>query len=923
MEEAVKSRKERRKEARQAKQQQRFQSWAHHQASKKHKKDLVKSNSHKLASSYESLNSTVGKLSQKNEDSFKPDSMPSRKSKTKISTAKRSRTKFEEYLEMEKHGAVVSVEEDLAFEMRLAKKLKVKRGKISGPDDGINDILDGIPIYEGSLQVDCLNKELDHSLEHDQGTDDVIPDSKLKTTKKKSKLKDTEYKKEAEKKLKLKDKHPKYGKVQVASLKKTKIRFEDSIGREGQKTVSADEDLTVEKHLAKKLKAKDGNLGGLDDGINELVDLICSDTEFVEAEPKVQRKQKRKKSGNSSLIKIKSSKLLEGSNSCVKNKGQVLLVDNESSEISAAEDAVFLHDGQDENDEHEESEENINSESESFKAKNFGSNRSILKGSGSAKFDKEHNVVNSFVKYVAPHMRLNLTDGSSESAHIRRHIRGLLNRLSESNVETIAGEVSIVFQSDGRSLVAHIVGDEVLASCSKGPRGNEQYAAVFAAFVSGIAASVGMDFGAKVLASLATSFEEEYRKGDGLSLRNLTLLLAYLYTFGLCSSDLIYDLLTLLSQRLEELDVSTILTILQCCGMSLRRDDPASMKDFIVGVQQQVQKLKAQPPGTQDGMPKIGGKRMEFMLETICEIKNNKKRQKEESTPHNRLKKWLQKLRVEEVQLRGIKWDKLLDPNKKGQWWHSGEIETTGKDSTAEIADVIDAEAAEAQKMLHLAAAQRMNTEARRAIFCIIMSGEDYLDAFEKILRLNLPGKQDREILRVLVECCLQEKVFNKYYSLLAAKLCHHDKNHKFTLQYCLWDHFKQLDSMEMRRLANLARFLADLIGSFSLSLAVLKAVDFTDSAVLTSKVMMHFHILFETLFTQHSDNDIWNIFTRIASPPELENLRNGLELFIHQHLTKNDLTGTQIGTTETASLIANKIKIVKKALANVSGVLL
>jgi hypothetical protein len=44
--------------------------------------------------------------------------------------------------------------------------------------------------------------------------------------------------------------------------------------------------------------------------------------------------------------------------------------------------------------------------------------------------------------------------------------------------------------------------------------------------------------------------------------------------------------------------------------------------------------------------------------------------------------------------------------------------------------------------MLQLAAAQRMNTDSRRAIFCIIMSGEDYIDAFEKLLRLELPGKQ-------------------------------------------------------------------------------------------------------------------------------------------------------------------------------------
>lgn len=41
--------------------------------------------------------------------------------------------------------------------------------------------------------------------------------------------------------------------------------------------------------------------------------------------------------------------------------------------------------------------------------------------------------------------------------------------------------------------------------------------------------------------------------------------------------------------------------------------------------------------------------------------------------------------------------------------------------------------------------------------------------------------------MRVLVECCLQEKVFNKYYCVLASKLCSHDKNHKFTLQVFLF----------------------------------------------------------------------------------------------------------------------------------------
>ncbi|KAA8516887.1 hypothetical protein F0562_017295 [Nyssa sinensis] len=479
-------------------------------------------------------------------------------------------------------------------------------------------------------------------------------------------------------------------------------------------------------------------------------------------------------------------------------------------------------------------------------------------------------------KYVAPHLRSRVGNESEEFSQIRRRVRGLLNRLSESNVESITGrsvhnlpllqpQLSNIpcLQSLGRTVGCQIISEEILASCSGGPRGNEQYAAVFAAFVAGMACLVGIDFGAKLLASLAKCFEDVYLEGDNLSLRNLTLLLSYLYIFGVCSSDLIYDFMIILSKRLMEIDVSTILTILQCCGMKLRGDDPAAMKNFILSVQNRANELKV---SSRDGEAKTSGKRMEFMLETICDIKNNKKRPKEDTAHHTRIKKWLQKLRVEDVLIRGLKWSKLLDPDKKGQWWLSGDMAST-TDNIEEVASTIDREALEAQKMLQLAAAQRMNTDARKAIFCIIMSGEDYIDAFQKLLRLDLPGKQDREVMRVLVECCLQEKVFNKYYTVLAAKLCSHDKNHKFTLQYCLWDHFKELESMELIRSMNLSKFVAEMVASFTLSISVLKGVDLSDTAQLTPKRIVHFRMLFEAIF-DYSDSLIWNIFTRIAVTP-------------------------------------------------------
>lgn len=63
-------------------------------------------------------------------------------------------------------------------------------------------------------------------------------------------------------------------------------------------------------------------------------------------------------------------------------------------------------------------------------------------------------------------------------------------------------------------------------------------------------------------------------------------------------------------------------------------------------------------------------------------------------------------------------------------------------------------EAASNAKLYNLAKKQGMNTELRRTIFCIILSSEDYLDAFEKLMRLGLKGSEEREIVYVLLRCC-------------------------------------------------------------------------------------------------------------------------------------------------------------------------
>lgn len=692
------------------------------------------------------------------------------------------------------------------------------------------------------------------------------------------------------------------------SLKARRKKFRESYEM-GVTDVSmaSKKDQDLERKLAKKLKVKDGKLRGMDDGLNILLDGMSSNVDFIgegevpgaEMPSKKLKKRSSKNRANDGILSEEGpqagsiteiSGAVDTSNQDVgltefpvgapsskkHKKGKLLKQQQEGSDVNATAKCVS-------------------------KPANSGEKEAAMMRVPSLVPGKKTNE-----KYMAPHLRACVGNEPEEHTQIRRRIRGLLNRLSESNVESVTGEISMIFQTIARSAASQIISEEILASCSGGPRGNEQYAAVFAAFVAGMACLVGVDFSAKFMASFAKCFEDEYDKEDNLSLRNLTLLLCYLCIFGVCSSDLVYDFLIMLSKQLTEVDVSTILTVLQCCGMKIRADDPAAMKDFIVSVQKRTNELKASGGG---GQEKIYSKRMEFMLETICDIKNNKKRPKEDPAHHTRIKKWLQKLKVDDILIRGVKWNKLLEPDKKGQWWLSGDA-ASATDNVVEVANSIDKDVLETQRMLQLAAAQRMNTDARRAIFCIIMSGEDYIDAFEKLLRLDLPGKQDREIMRVLLECCLQEKVFNKYYTVLASKLCEHDKNHKFTLQFCLWDHFKELESMQLMRSMHLAKFVAEMVASFTLSLAILKTIELGDITQLTPKKIMHFRMLFESIF-EYADSQVWNMFTRVAVTPELESLRQGIEFFVKEYILKAN------------KALSPKFKLAKKALRNLEGVLM
>jgi len=292
--------------------------------------------------------------------------------------------------------------------------------------------------------------------------------------------------------------------------------------------------------------------------------------------------------------------------------------------------------------------------------------------------------------------------------------------------------------------------------------------------------------------------------------------------------------------------------------------------------------------------------RARVFVSMLVELKNNKHRAKEREAAEGtlgRLQKVLRQLAssgsVSEPPPFTVKWAELTDADTHGRWWLVGGAwagrQPGGKaaaagggggDGGGGSSGGVRGRASKEEKLAALAQAQRMNTDLRRQIFVAIMGAEDYLDAHDRLGRLRLRKGQQPEVVRVLLECCGQEGLFNRFYGLLAARLCASHREIRFTLQFAFWDEFKALPESSLHRAANVAKLLAHVLSRGALSLGLLKVVKWH---TMSQRLLFFWQVFCVELLSEPSA-----ALLKVLAPlrePENAELRDGLQLFSARHL--------------------------------------
>lgn len=494
--------------------------------------------------------------------------------------------------------------------------------------------------------------------------------------------------------------------------------------------------------------------------------------------------------------------------------------------------------------------------------------------------DKKGNIVNNVSSVAHSKLPEAMQDNNEKQCRLKKQLKGLLNRLAESNMHIIANQIDELYMSNSRNDMNTILSELIMQALIAPVITPDRLICEYMMLITILHANVGTEVGAHFLLTFVKKFDEMLKISQDVEdkqLDNLVLMLSHLYNFKVYSHQLLYQILNRLSSKFEEKEIEVILHILKTAGFPLRKDDPLALKELILNLQKVASNVKS------------SNSRVQFMLDVLMAIKNNNMSKIPQYDPSHteHLRKIMKNFihKGKSIVKLNISLEDLLKADERGKWWIVGCAWSGNRNLDEEKKITEGNKAMFSQNILNLARKQRMNTDIRRNIFCILMTAEDYLDAFEKLSHLGLKDQQEREIIYVLIDCCLQEKKFNPYYAVLAERFCVYDRKYQLTIQYMLWDKFKILDNYDAKQLTNLAKFLTHLFIQKSLSISVLKVLNFAE---LDKQIMKLVRQIIIGILLSKNEEECLQVFEKISLSPKLQTFRESLRLFINHFLIRN-----------------------------------
>jgi len=135
----------------------------------------------------------------------------------------------------------------------------------------------------------------------------------------------------------------------------------------------------------------------------------------------------------------------------------------------------------------------------------------------------------------------------------------------------------------------------------------------------------------------------------------------------------------------------------------------------------------------------------------------------------------------------------------------------------------------------------------RRTIYLTIMSSIDPEECCHKLMKVTLPPGQEPELPSMIVECCSQERTYQKFYGLIGERFAKINRLWTDLFEQSFAKYYDTIHRYETNRLRNIARFFGHLLSSDAIGWHVLSVVHLNEEET-TSSSRIFIKILFQDL---------------------------------------------------------------------------
>ncbi|XP_061464283.1 pre-mRNA-splicing factor CWC22 homolog [Rhineura floridana] len=418
---------------------------------------------------------------------------------------------------------------------------------------------------------------------------------------------------------------------------------------------------------------------------------------------------------------------------------------------------------------------------------------------------------------------------------LKKSINGLINKVNVSNIENIIHELLQENIVRGRGLLAR----SILQAQSASPIFTHVYAAVVS-----IINSKFPNIGELILKRLILNFRKGYRRNDKQLCLTASKFVAHLMNQNVAHEVLCLEMLTLLLERPTDDSIEVAIGFLKECGLKLTEVSPRGVNAIFDRLRHVLHESETD-------------KRIQYMIEVMFAVRKDGFKDHpiipdgldlvEEEDQFTHMLPLEDDYNPDDV-LNVFKMDPDFMENEekykalKNEILDEGDSDSEGvqdagssEEDEEEDDDKDEEEDGEGQKVTIHDKTEINLVSFRRTIYLAIQSSLDFEECAHKLLKMDFPESQTKELCNMILDCCAQQRTYEKFFGLLAGRFCMLKKEYMEAFEAIFKEQYDTIHRLETNKLRNVAKMFAHLLYTDSLPWSVLECITLSEETTTSS----------------------------------------------------------------------------------------